>query len=64
MKRLDGLEGMLAKLDAAVRQYTEELNEAKRTPEPAAVTSAYIQNTTSAAVHTTRKNNPAQTICG
>ena len=27
-KRLDGLEGMLAKLDAVVRQHTEELNEA------------------------------------
>ena len=63
-RRLECLEGMLAKLVAAVHQHTDEITVAQRALDAIAVARVLVQNTTSAAVHMTRRNNASQTICG
>ena len=62
-KRFVTLEAMLERLEGIVAQHAEAL--ARDDPvAPSAVAKQYLQNTTTAAVHALRPQNPAQTICG
>ena len=62
--KLTGLGEMLQHPTATVTRHTTELARAQIAAATMSAPTKFIQNTTSAAVHSVRANNNAQTVCG